>query len=162
MSKEFVKAVHLIRLPDGMWHDKAFMNYSAAFDEVVRLELNMGIKATIVSRFNKDNLPIGYDMLVLSRYMKCFIDGKEEEQVFDTREIYFTIDELITKSSALKDLKNDLKCDGNPVYFENTITTPEIFSVNGPYYRNFKDVGKIVVYLTKYIVKRINIVDGYK
>lgn len=150
--------VKLIRLPNGTWHDKAFMDYTNANNEVERLQEDGIGSANIVTRFNKDNIPIGDNILVVSHYMKCIIDGKEEEQVFDTRESYFSIDELIDKSAALKDLKNDLNCDGSPVYYENIITAPEFFTVTGPYYRDFKDVGRITVLLYKLSVKRLNIV----
>ena len=154
-----INGISLIKLPNGYWHDKAFTNYTDADIEVRRLECEENVKfANIVTRFNKDNIPIGDSILVVSHYMKCIIDGKEEEQVFDTRESYFSIDELIDKSAALKDLKNDLNCDGSPVYYENIITAPEFFTVSGPYYRDFEDVGRITVLLYKLSVKRLNIV----
>lgn len=154
-----INAVELIRLPDGLWHDKAFTSFNAAEAERIRLETEVGIKyAEVVTRFNKDNIPVGDDVLVLYHWMMCKINGIIENQVFDTREIYFSIEELMSKSSALRDLKNDLKCEGNPVYYENLSEAPENFIITGPYYRQFSDVGKVEVIIYKLTVKRIKIV----
>ena len=158
MSKP-INAIELIRLPDGLWHNKAFTSYNAAEAERIRLVTEAGIKyAEVVSRFNKDNIPVGDDVFILSHWMICKIKGNIEDQVFDTREIYFSIEELMRKSSALKDLKNDLKCEGNPVYYENLSEAPENFIITGPYYRQFNDVGKVEVIMYKLTVKRIKIV----
>lgn len=158
----FINGINLIRLPNDTWHNKAFKNYSDANKEIDRLKSEENIEAGVTTRFNKDNIPIGDDLLVLSCYTKAIIDGNEEEQEFDTWEIYFSIEELISKSvalKALKELKANLKCDGNPVYHENIITAPEYFSVSGPYYYEFTDVGRVTVLLHKLSIKRIKIID---
>lgn len=158
-NKKPIGAVHLIRLPDNTWHDKVFMSYNAADEEVERLKCEKNIKfANIVTRFNKDNIPVGDYMLVLSHHMRCKIDGVTDDQTFDPRECYFSIDELMSKSNALRDLKGNLECEGNPVYHENINESPESFAITGPYYRTFADVGKVEVYLYKLTVRRLKII----
>ena len=163
MNKNPIKEIFLIRFPNGKWHNKAFISWDATKNELERLKAD-GIDVDVgdvVIRLNKDNIPIGSNVLTLSHYMKSKINGTVEEQAFETREIWFSMDELIQKSESLSDLKEDLKCDGFPVYYEKIDSAPEHFSITGPYYRNYNDVGTIEVFLYKLSVKKIKIVNDH-